>query len=61
MQLFSDIALVWQRLAAEPFVVRASIKVWVCHVYVERLAGFGVVAVGRTGLSTDDTLSLHLP
>ena len=43
------------------FAVRACIKVWVCLVYVERLAGFGVVAVGRTGLSTDDTPPLYLP
>ena len=50
-----------QRLAVDSLAVRTYIKEWVCLVYVEHLAGFGVVAVGRNGLSTDDTLSLHLP
>ena len=54
-------ALVGQRLAVDSLAVRTYIKEWVCLVYVEHLAGFGVVAVGRNGLSTDDTLSLHLP
>ena len=29
------------------------------HVYVKHLAGIGIVAVGRTGLSTDDTPPLY--
>lgn len=43
------------------FGVRACIKERGCLVSVERLAGFGVVAVERNGLSTVDTPPLYLP
>lgn len=45
----------------DSFAVRACIMEWVCLVYVERLAGFGVVAIDYNGLSTNDTPPLHLP